>query len=298
MCMMVDSFVTYLRYERNYSEETISNYQCDLLQVEKFLLEMSDLDTFKWENVQSTDINEWVAYLMDNGYMPSTVRVKLSSLRSYFKYLLRREVIQKNPMQCVVSPKKSKKLPVFLREREVDQLLDEVSDDTDFETVRDHLIIQFFYMTGVRVSEMLSLADVDVDFLRKSIRVLGKRNKERDIPFGEELFVKMKSYMKMRDAILGISLPQYFFIRPNGGQMTYSQVLKIVRFWLSKVSSLKKRSPHVLRHTFATAMMNNGADIAAVQALLGHENLATTQIYTHTTFEELKKVYNQAHPRS
>ena len=296
--MMVDAFVTYLRYERNYSEETISNYQCDLLQVEKFLLEMSDLDTLKWENVQSTDINEWVAYLMDNGYMPSTVRVKLSSLRSYFKYLLRREVVQKDPMQCVVSPKKAKKLPVFLREREVDQLLDEVSDDTDFETVRDHLIIQFFYMTGVRVSEMLSLTDVDVDFLRKSIRVLGKRNKERDIPFGEELFVTMKSYVKMRDGVLGISLPQRFFVRPNGGQMTYLQVLKIVRFWLSKVSSLKKRSPHVLRHTFATAMMNSGADIAAVQALLGHENLATTQIYTHTTFEELKKVYNRAHPRS
>ncbi|MFA6831507.1 MAG: tyrosine-type recombinase/integrase [Bacteroidaceae bacterium] len=296
--MMVDTFVTYLRYERNYSEETISNYQCDLLQVEKFLLEMSNLDMLVWENVQSSDINEWVAYLMDSGYMSSTVRIKLSSLRSFFKYLLRCKVILKDPMQCVVAPKKSKKLPAFLREQEVDQLLDEVSDDTNFEAVRDQLIIQFFYMTGVRVSEMLNLIDVDVDFLRNSIRVLGKRNKERDIPFGEELFVMMKSYVKMRDGILGVSLPQRFFVRLNGEAMTYSQVLKIVRFRLSKVSSLKKRSPHVLRHTFATAMMNSGADIAAVQALLGHASLATTQIYTHTTFEELKKVYNQAHPRN
>lgn len=298
MCMMVDAFVTYLRYERNYSEETIQNYQCDLRQVEKFLLESSDSDSLDWGDVQSVDINEWVAYLMDNGYMPSTVRIKLSSLRSFFKYLLRREVVHKDPMQCVVAPKKSKKLPVFLREREIDQLLDEMSDDADFETVRDHLIIQFFYMTGVRVSELLNLKDVDVDFFRKSIRVLGKRNKERDIPFGEELSSVMNAYLSVRDGLLKDGKPMYFFVRPNGDRMTYSQVLKIVRFWLSKVSSLKKRSPHVLRHTFATAMMNNGADIAAVQALLGHESLATTQIYTHTTFEELKKVYNQAHPRS
>lgn len=298
MCMMVDAFVTYLRYERNYSEETISNYQCDLLQVEKFLLEMSNLDMLVWEKVQSSDINEWVAYLMDRDYMSSTVRIKLSSLRSFFKYLLRRKVILKDPMQCVVAPKKSKKLPVFLREQEIDQLLDEVSDDTDFEAVRDQLIIQFFYMTGVRVSEMLNLIDVDVDFLRNSIRILGKRNKERDIPFGEELSVMMKSYLKMRDGILDVNLAQRFFVRFNGEAMTYSQVLKIVRFQLSKVSSLTKRSPHILRHTFATAMMNSGADIAAVQAFLGHASLATTQIYTHTTFEELKKVYNQAHPRS
>lgn len=298
MSMIIEAFVSYLRFERSYSEETISNYQCDLIQVEAFFLEVFDLNEVQWRRVQGADVDEWISYLMDRGYMSSTVRVKLSSLRSFFRYLLKREIIHKNPMQFVVAPKMSKRLPVFLREYEINKLLDDTLGDTSFEAIRNRLIIQFFYMTGVRVSEIINLVDTDIDFLRKSIRVLGKGNKERMIPFGEELFVSMENYIRARNDALEFRISHFFFVGIDGKIMRYSEILNIVKAYLSRVSSLKKCSPHVLRHSFATAMMNGGADIAAVQSLLGHENLATTQIYTHTTFEELKKVYNQAHPRS
>ena len=200
-------------------------------------------------------------------------------------------------MRKIVGPKKKKPLPSFVREEDMDRLLDEMPFDDGFEGRRDRMILEVFYATGMRLSELIGLNDVDVDISARLIKVKGKRNKQRLIPFGDELMEDLLIYIKVRnEACLGGV--EAFFVRKDGKRMYPMQVYRLVRRNLSKVVALKKRSPHVLRHTFATAMLNGDAELRAVKELLGHESLATTEIYTHTTFEELKKVYEQAHPRA
>lgn len=293
--MLIDSFLKYLRYERNYSECTVTSYRVDLLQFEEFLKGKDEKNEFATADADL--IRGWVVFLMDGGCKPSSVNRKLSSLRSFYRFLIRKGDITVNPTIKVVGPKKKKSLPSFLRESEMDRLLDELSFESGFEGCRDRMILEMFYATGMRLSELIGLDDADVDFSSKLIKVTGKRNKQRLIPFGKELEEDLLIYIKVRNEALP-EKEKALFVRKNGMRMYPVQVYRLVRRSLSEVVSLKKRSPHVLRHTFATAMLNDNAQLGAVKELLGHESLATTEIYTHTTFEELKKVYEQAHPRA
>ena len=234
---------------------------------------------------------------MNLGYATTSVNRKLSSLRSYYKYLLRKGEVKVDPLRKITGPKNKKNLPVFVKESEMNRLLDDEDFGEGFEGCRDHLVIAMFYATGMRLSELIGLDDGDVDFAASVIKVTGKRNKQRLIPFGEELRVEMEAYVKQRDESVPVR-SDAFFVRKTGERLYPNIVRKIVTRNLSKVVTVKKRSPHVLRHTFATSMLNHEAELGAIKELLGHESLATTEIYTHTTFEELKKVYNQAHPRA
>ena len=214
-----------------------------------------------------------------------------------YKFLLRKGEVKADPLRRVVAPKKRKVLPVFLKESDMDRVLDDTDFGEGFKGCRDRLIIEMFYVTGVRLAELIGLNDEDVDFSLSQIKVTGKRNKQRLIPFGEELKVLMSEYVNMRNEVVSVC-SNAFFVRENGERLSRSFVTNLVKRTLSKVVAIKKRSPHVLRHTFATTMLNHDAKLVAIKELLGHESLATTEVYTHTTFEELKKVYNQAHPRA
>ena len=293
--LLTDSFLDYLLYERNYSKGTVRYYQSDILELQKFGEEL--LGDLTPSDVDAGLIREWITSLMDRGCAPNTVNRKLSSVRSYYKYLLRKGMVAADPLQKITGPKKKKPLPVFLREGDVNRLLDDVDFGEGFEGCRDRLIIEMFYATGMRLSELIGLDDKDIDFSASLIKVTGKRNKQRLLPFDEELRCSMQEYVNVRNQALPVR-SDAFFIRKTGERLNRSIVAYIVKRNLSKVVTVKKRSQHVLRHTFATAMLNNGADLGSIKELLGHESLATTEVYTHTTFEELKKVYNQAHPRA
>ena len=293
--MLKEAFLDYLRLERNYSERTIVSYGTDLREFEGYLEKTeTELDFTK---VHADVVRNWISELMDEGRTATSVNRKLSSLRSFYRFLLRRKEITVNPMLKIVGLKKKKPLPSFVREKDMNRLLDGLSFDEGFEGCRDRTILEMFYTTGMRLSELIGLDDVDVDLSARLIKVTGKRNKQRLIPFGDELAEDLLIYIKVRNDAFPDGV-EAFFIRKNGKRMYPMQVYRIVKRNLSKVVTLKKKSPHVLRHTFATAMLNDNAELRAVQALLGHESLATTEVYTHTTFEELKKVYEQAHPRA
>ena len=292
---LTDSFLDYLQYERNYSEETIKSYREDLRQFEEFARE--EIGDSAPSEVKAELVREWIVSLMDRGYTSTSINRKLSSLRSFYKFLLRKGEVAVNPLQKITGPKNKKPLPAFLRESDMDRLLDEVDFGEGFKGCRDHMIIEMFYATGVRLSELIGLDNKDVDFSSSLIKVTGKRNKQRLIPFGEELKIAMMEYVDVRNEAVPIRT-NAFFVRENGERLSRSIVENLVKRTLSKVVTLKKRSPHVLRHTFATTMLNHDAELGAIKELLGHESLATTEVYTHTTFEELKKVYNLAHPRA
>ncbi|GAA6435568.1 tyrosine recombinase XerC [Bacteroides intestinalis] len=292
---LTDSFLDYLQYERNYSEETIKSYREDLRQFEEFA--RGEIGDSAPSEVKAELVREWIVSLMDRGYTSTSINRKLSSLRSFYKFLLRKGEVAVNPLQKITGPKNKKPLPAFLRESDMDRLLDEVDFGEGFKGCRDHMIIEMFYATGVRLSELIGLDNKDVDFSSSLIKVTGKRNKQRLIPFGEELKIAMTEYVDVRNEAVPVRTDA-FFVRENGERLSRSIVENLVKRNLSKVVTLKKRSPHVLRHTFATTMLNHDAELGAIKELLGHESLATTEVYTHTTFEELKKVYNLAHPRA
>ena len=293
--MLTDSFLDYLRYERNYSEKTVLAYGEDISQLREFAQE--EIGDFNPAEVTPELIREWIVSLMDKGYASTSVNRKLSSLRSFYKFLLKKKVDLVDPLRKITGPKNKKPLPSFLKENEMNRLLDDTDFGEGFEGCRDHLIIEMFYATGIRLSELIGLDDKDVDFSASLLKVTGKRNKQRLIPFGDELKEGMLEYVNVRNEQV-LESGGAFFVRKNGERLYKNLVYNLVKRNLSKVVTLKKRSPHVLRHTFATTMLNNEAELGAVKELLGHSSLATTEIYTHTTFEELKKVYKQAHPRA
>ena len=293
--MLTDSFLDYLRYERNYSEKTVLAYGEDISQLREFAQE--EIGDFNPAEVTPELIREWIVSLMDKGYASTSVNRKLSSLRSFYKFLLKKKVVLVDPLRKITGPKNKKPLPSFLKENEMNRLLDDTDCGEGFEGCRDHLIIEMFYATGIRLSELIGLDDKDVDFSASLLKVTGKRNKQRLIPFGDELKEGMLEYVNVRNEQV-LESGGAFFVRKNGERLYKNLVYNLVKRNLSKVVTLKKRSPHVLRHTFATTMLNNEAELGAVKELLGHSSLATTEIYTHTTFEELKKVYKQAHPRA
>ena len=293
--MLKESFLKYLRYERNYSEKTVLSYGTDLRKFEEYFKGLDEGIDFL--TVDPDLVRGWVMAMMDAGYTATSVNRKLSSLRSFYRFLLRKGLVKADPMLKVVGPKKKKPLPVFVKEADMDRLLDAADFGEGFTGIRDRMIVEMFYSTGMRLSELVDLTDADVDFSSGLIKVTGKRNKQRLIPFGEELRGDMEAYLLARDENRE-GVCDAFFVRKGGKAMLPETVRLIVKRNLSKVVTLKKKSPHVLRHSFATSMLNRHADLEAVKELLGHESLTTTEIYTHTTFEELKKVYEQAHPRA
>ena len=293
---MIDQFLNYLRYERNASPQTVLTYEEGLREFESYL-------SFRDEGLSlgkvDTDlIRDWMENLMDKGNNASTINKKLSALRSFYRYALKRKLVDADPAHCITGPKKSKPLPQFLREREMDNLLDVIEWGGDYKDVRARTILLLFYEAGLRRSELTGLNDADVDFEAKQLKVTGKRNKQRVIPFGEELSQVLSHYITIRDERVARKEAGALFLSDKGERMTGDQVYAIVHKYLSAVTSLKKRSPHVLRHTFATAMLNNGAGLESIKNLLGHESVSTTEIYAHTTFEQLKRVYKEAHPRA
>lgn len=293
--MMVQQFLDYLQLERRYSLHTVEAYQNDLLQFCDFL--QMNPNEFNPEKVTTTDVREWIIQLMEEGKHPRTVKRKISSLMSFWKFLMRNGNVSVDIMRKIVAPKTNKPLPVFYKQQEVDAAL-AMNDEDDYKQCLENTIIDFLYETGVRCFELIQLMDADVDLQEKTVKVLGKRNKHRIIPFGNSLAKTLEHYREMRERELPNAVTPNFFILPNGKQLYRGRVYNIVHARMKEVSTLHQQSPHVLRHTFATAMLNNGADINAVKAVLGHASLAATQVYTHTTFNEIHTIYKQAHPRA
>lgn len=292
-----EPFLTYLRDERNYPEATtIASYRRSLTELSDFL-ETHVEPGLTAGDVTSDMVRDWIVSLMDRGLKATTVNRMLSATRTYFKFLLRKGEIKSDPLVKVKGPKKKKPLPSFLKESEARSLIEEVDYGDDFEGCRNRTVVTMFYATGMRLSELVGLDDGDVDFSNKTIRVTGKRNKQRLIPFCRELEDVLRTYVERRNREVPCCTDA-FFVKMDGERMTDNMVKYWVRKSISQVTTAQHRGPHVLRHSCATAMMNHGADLKAVKELLGHESLATTEIYTHTTFEELKKAYNQAHPRA
>ena len=294
--MMIDDFLNYLRYERNRSDLTVRSYERSLKDFESYFKNREN--HLSWESVDSDIIRDWMESMMDKGDMASSVNNRLSAVRSFFRFALSRGMVPMDPAHAVTGPKKQKPLPYFMREADMDRLLDQPQMWSDsYEDTRARTIIILFYETGIRLAELIGLNDQDVDFDQHQLKVTGKRNKQRIVPFGEELEQTLKKYIRMRDE-QPLKLEPALLLNDKGHRFTRNQVDKIVKKHLSRVTTMKKRSPHVLRHSFATAMLNHGAGLESVRRLLGHESVATTEIYTHTTFEQLKKVYENAHPRA
>ena len=294
--MMIENFLNYLRYERNRSDLTVRSYERSLRDFESYF---NNLEShLSWESVDSDIIRDWMESLMDKGDMASTVNNRLSAVRSFFRFALARGLVAADPANVVQGPKKQKPLPQFVRESDMNRLIDIPQMwERGFSGLRARTIIILFYETGVRLAELVALDDQDVDFGMHQLKVTGKRNKQRIIPFGDELEQVLKEYLHQRDELW----PQHgsaLFLNDKGERIGRYWVRALVNKHLSLVTSLKKRSPHVLRHSFATAMLNHGADLESVRKLLGHASVAATEIYTHTTFEHLKKAYENAHPRA
>lgn len=294
----LEDFFAYLRYERAYSERTIISYSSSL---KEFGLYCKSLETdLSWATVTSDVVRSWVVSLIEAGLSVATVCRCLSAVKSFYRFLLKRGLLDVDPSYSVSAPKKRKPLPYFVGEKDMDSLLTEVSFPNTYEGVLSRTVVSMLYATGMRASELLGLNVYDVDFGNSLITVLGKRNKQRKIPMLPELKVCIEGYLRARTQIQkdGGDEEALFLNGRSGKRISYVKLRLLVRETLGKVTMQSKRSPHVLRHSFATSLLNNSADLQSVKELLGHESLKTTAIYTHTTFEELKKLYNQAHPRA
>ncbi|MCQ2197910.1 MAG: tyrosine-type recombinase/integrase [Bacteroidaceae bacterium] len=294
----IRDFENYLKNERNYSIRTYEPYAHDL---EAFKSYMDGLEgDITWQTLTADVVRNWIIKEMDRGMNPKTVNHTLSALRSFYKFLLMRQRVDKDPVHNLQGPKKEKTLPSFVKESEINRLLDGNFFPDTFEGKRDWLILLTFYSTGVRRSELVGLNVADVDIEQCQLKVTGKRNKQRIIPFGKELRDAMVNYIAMREALTVVSAEEKaLFVEPaSGKRISPAKVGERVKAYLSLVTTTKRRTPHTLRHSFATSMLSHHADLQSVKELLGHESLSTTEIYTHTTLEELKQMYNQAHPRA
>ena len=291
----VDKFLDYLSSELNRSQQTVESYRDDLKHFEKFAKDLSD--SFSWETVDSDMVRDWMESMMDKGNSAATVSRRLSALKTFYRFALARHYVESDPVYSIKGPKKEKPLPQFVKESEMDELLDRQAWGDDYNNVRARTIIILFYETGMRLSELVNLDDKDVNFVTSEVKITGKGNKQRIVPFGDELKNTLLEFRRLRDASVEVKTPA-LVVSDKGTRMSPSKVQNIVRSNLSRVCSLKKKSPHVLRHSFATAMLNHHVGIENLKKLLGHASISTTEIYTHTTFEQLKRVYNEAHPRA
>lgn len=291
---MIEKFLNYLKYECNRSKHTVEAYGNDLRAFEAYFKGLEN--QLSWESIDSDIVRDWMESMMDKGNTATSVNRRLSAVRSLYRFALSRGYVSRDPAHAVSGPKCQKVLPQYLREKEMNTLLDEQMWEDRYIDVRARTIILLFYSTGIRLSELIGLDDADVDFAEQQLKVTGKGDKQRILPFGTELSEALRVYMARRDAEVERK-DSAVFLTAKGVRMNSQQVRDEVRHHLSRVSTLKKRTPHVLRHTFATAMLNHEAGIESVKKLLGHSKLSTTEIYTHTTFEQLRQAYAKAHPR-
>jgi integrase/recombinase XerC len=296
MSSQVDSFIRFLRFEKRSSEHTVQAYETDLRQFSEFLEKECDLP--RPEEATFLLIRSWIVKMMEEGIGPRSVNRKITVLRTFFKYLMRQGVVKLNPLVKIVGPKTPFKLPVFVEEDKMQHLLTQVDFGDDYEGKMKKLIIEVFYNTGMRRAELIGLKTSDIDLYSSTLKVLGKRNKERLIPIGKNLSGELKDFIALRKSAVADVSDHLLFVHENGKKLTENFVYTLINFYLGLVTTLDKKSPHVLRHTFATHMLNHGADLNAIKEILGHANLSATQIYTHNTIEKLKDIHKQAHPKA
>lgn len=290
--MIRESFFDYLLYEKRYSSHTVLAYKCDLTQFESYLIEM--YETRDESQVTYSMVRSWLASLIDSGVSPRSVNRKLSSIKTYFKYLLRLGLISSNPVRFSSSLKTPGKLPSFASKKEMERVLTMDNDDSSFSKQRDLIVLEIFYITGMRLAELERLKITDIDFSAQSIKVTGKRNKQRIIPVSAIMLDKIKAYLRMREGV-ALSEVSELIVNDKGDKASREYYYRMVKNYLTLAGVTGKKSPHVLRHTFATVMLNEGADLNAIKEILGHSSLSSTQVYTHTNIEKLKSIYKQAH---
>ena len=291
-----ESFLQYLQIEKRYSPHTVRSYLNDLDQFYSFLSSQGLPDDPV--TVTSHDIRAWIVSMLENNYATVSVHRKISCLRVFYRFLRKEGFVKSDPLQKVVLPKRKKSLPVFVEEEALVKLLDNYSFGNGFAGIRNRTIIEMLYLTGMRRSELIGLRNIDVDLHEASVKVTGKRNKQRIIPLVKPFVKRLEEYIKVRDELITAGNEGWFFITDKGNKLYDKYVYNTVNRYLTMVTTIDKKSPHILRHTFATHMLNRGADLNSIKELLGHANLSATQIYTHNTFEKLKKIYKQAHPRA
>lgn len=293
---MLASFLKYIRVEKGYSAHTVRAYGDDVRQFFSFC--GLDPEKDQANHITHRQVRYWLSSIISQGFTPRSANRKLSSLRTFFRYLQREGVVKTNPLTRIIPPKSGKRLPSFVGESEMTELLNTERFNDDYAGVRDQLILELFYFTGMRLSELVGLTVDKIDFSSQTIKVLGKGNKERILPMHPELSKLISEYLIVRDEINLNKFEKTLFLTEKGKPIYPKLVYRIVRANLSNVTTLEKKSPHVLRHTFATHLLNHGAELNAIKDLLGHANLSATQVYTHSSFEKLKKAYKQAHPRA
>jgi integrase/recombinase XerC len=293
---MVENFLQYLQFEKRYSNHTLTAYGNDLKQF--FIFINATFGETEYQNISHQYIRSWLVDLMNNGNSAKSINRKLSSVKSFFKFLLKEGIIKKSPLNKVVPPKIPKRLPVFVEEKSMDELLNNTPFENNYNGLRDKLIIELLYNCGLRRAELINLLIKNCNIAQLQIKVIGKGNKERIIPISKNLSLLIDEFLKSRNFLNKIVDTEYLLLSESGCKMYDSLVYRVVKTNLSLVTTIKKKSPHVLRHTFATHLTNEGADINAIKELLGHSSLAATQVYTHNSIEKLKKAFNQAHPRS
>ena len=294
--MAVDLFLNYIEQEKRYSPHTVLAYRTDL---QYFVSFINDVYEMKPEEVKHVHVRDYMVKLMEEGIGSNSIGRKLSSLRSYYKFMLRRKIILASPMAQVKAPKSPERLPVFVDEDKLDHLLDsgKFFDDT-FPSVRDKVVIEILFGTGMRLSELLGMKDQDIDFYEETVRVLGKRRKERIIPVTKLLVNQLKEYLKLKSLQNFHNKRDDLIVTDKGTPVYPTFIYKLVKSYLTYISTQDKKSPHVLRHSYATSLLNRGADLNAIKELLGHASLAATQVYTHNSIERLKSIYKQAHPKA
>jgi len=291
----INSFLDYLKFEKRYSQHTIISYQNDLEQFFSFLI--SQFETPAIEKITASFVRTWLAELKGDEMTAKSINRKISSLKSFFKYQMKAGVMIETPMAVIVSPKISKRLPSFVEEKDIDTLFEHVTFSDDWKGRTERLVLQLFYSSGMRLSELINLKETQIDESYQQIKVLGKGNKERIIPVSKELINELQLYVLDKQAAFKTQVPNVF-VNEKGKPLQPRSVFGFVKQYLSQVTTIEKKSPHILRHSFATHLMNHGADLNAVKELLGHSSLAATQIYTHNTIEKLKEVFNKAHPKA
>jgi integrase/recombinase XerC len=307
--MEKENFINYIQFEKRYSPHTVIAYRTDLEQFYDFLNSQYGISDII--EVNHSMIRSWLVFMLEKQNSPRSINRKITTLKSFYRFLIKEGFVEHNPARKVITPRTSKRLPVFVEKERMDILLDEIDFGEGLNAHRNRLILEMFYATGMRLSELLNLKESDIDFHHSTIKVLGKRNKERLIPFSDKFGKLLKTYMRARGyAINGVSAAHgvsaddipakvpYLFFTNSGRKMYPKMIYRIVNSYLGQVTTIEKKSPHVLRHTFATHLLNNGAELNAVKELLGHASLAATQVYTHITIEKLKKIYQQAHPKA
>ncbi len=292
----IQTFIDYLKFQKRYSPHTVISYQTDLISFFDFI------EKQYWNtpiaDIKSVFVRSWLVDLKSSGMESKSLNRKISTLKSFFKFQIRQGVIQETPMSTIISPKVSKRLPQFVAEADTDTLFTHVEFSDDWEGKTHRLILLLFYSTGMRQAELLNLKESQIDKSNASIKVLGKGNKERVLPLSNEMILLLTDYIQSKRVQFAEPDKQVLLVNTNGKKLYAKYIYNVVTKYLNKITTIDKKSPHVLRHTFATHLMNNGADLNAVKELLGHASLAATQVYTHNTIEKLKDVYKKAHPKA